>query len=454
MRKIASIFLLIFVAACFLEQPLVARPVLAFGDLRGHLEPCGCDPRTDVGGIKRVSAAIERYRRVTPEVLVLNTGNGILDNEKDKSEADALIKSFEAITPSASLVNVYEWKRLQAKKDLPKIPWVLSNARESLSGAAIQNILTVSGMEVYGYLGLKGDGIQMFDKNLLTRWKRETKVKSSVDRVLIFSGSDAELKKLMDTKFFNLIISSNPNPLGQEVGDVEQKDEKLLLRPKGGKTAIWSVPFGGGGLLRLGGLELAPIPRTLEAIVKTDESPKPAFPLAGSFLTKVQMIHWLQKAEESGTPPQIESIFSDLRQASQIKFKLLVEERTKDIAVSEFVGAEACAACHQSSYDVWSKSKHAKAMVTLVSKTRHEDPTCVECHVVGFTAKGGYVNEDKTPKLSNVQCENCHGPRKQHVMNPLSKPGIDAKAACAGCHTPPHSPGFEMTSYWKQIEHK
>lgn len=168
----------------------------------------------------------------------------------------------------------------------------------------------------------------------------------------------------------------------------------------------------------------------------------------------MEIIHWLRIGEESGAPESILKVFDDVREASRNQFRLLVEQRSKDLPDSEFAGVEACAACHRSAYDVWLKSKHSSAMVTLVNKSRQEDPSCVECHVVGFTAKGGYVSEAVSPKLSNVQCENCHGARKSHVENPLNSPKVDAKAACAECHTPPHSPGFEMTSYWKMIEHK
>ena len=37
--------------------------IIAFGDLRGYFEPCGCDPRTDLGGIVRLGGFIDLQRK-------------------------------------------------------------------------------------------------------------------------------------------------------------------------------------------------------------------------------------------------------------------------------------------------------------------------------------------------------------------------------------------------------
>ena len=450
---------LIFVITSFhlfflASHRLYARPVLAFGDLRGHLEPCGCDPRTDVGGIRRLSAAIDRYRRLTPNLLVLNSGNSLSSAQSDSAEVSGIIESLEEIKPSATLVNEMELKRLQNKRILPNISWVLSNLRRKSKDDFIKNVIQFGDVEIFGYLGIKNPDLQAFDRTLLDRWKRQSKVKSSFQRVLIFSGSDADLSKIATAGFFDVIVSSNPTKIGVEIGDAEQKNENALIRSKSGSSLIWAVPFGGGGLLRAGGLERTTFPLTLEASLKSGESLKTPPPTIDVLIPHVEFIHWLRQGEENGASPAILAVFDKVRLAGRNEFKMLSEARVKDLESSEYVGAEACAACHKSSYDIWMKSKHAGAMLTLINKSRHEDPTCVECHVVGFIAKGGYVSEEKSPQLSNVQCENCHGPRRQHVANPLFHPKVDAKTVCAECHTPPHSPGFEQNKYWEMIKHK
>jgi hypothetical protein len=433
----------------------VAAPVLAFGDLRGHLEPCGCDPRTDVGGLKRIAAAIGRYRAENSDLLVLHTGNVHSTTIKDKTEADGLSRAVELLRPDASLLNESEWINLRQKVSLPRVKWVVSNAKSiGRPGVEITEVISKKNTEIFGYLGTRDKELMEFDKSLLARWQKLTKLKSATDRVLIYSGSDRELHEIVQSKFFGLIISANTTKLGVEKGDQEQRDEQSLARQVKSQFLAWSVPYGGGGLLRQGGLEMAAVPKTLAASLSLSspiQTLAKDLPIA---LTKTQPIHWLRGGEESGAPEGIIKVFDDVRQASRNHFQMLVQTRSKDLPNTAFAGAESCAGCHKSSYDVWLKSKHASAMMTLLKRSRHEDAGCVSCHVVGFEAKGGYVNEEKSPHFANVQCESCHGPRKAHVENPLSKPVSDAKASCAECHTPPHSPGFEVNSYWKMIEHK
>ena len=35
---------------------------VAFGDIRGNLETCGCDPKTDMGGMDRLITFVSRER--------------------------------------------------------------------------------------------------------------------------------------------------------------------------------------------------------------------------------------------------------------------------------------------------------------------------------------------------------------------------------------------------------
>ena len=160
---------------------------------------------------------------------------------------------------------------------------------------------------------------------------------------------------------------------------------------------------------------------------------------------------------------------------------------------SKFVGAEACAECHEQAYEIWKKTPHATAFESLdpAHKGRgHErlkginrtfDPECLSCHVTGWDAQevlrfaGGFVNEefandDEERKLSKIlkgnQCENCHGPGSRHIE--LINEGEDAKAikfvkvtleqskaatGCYKCHDIDNSPNFDFDSYWEEVKH-
>lgn len=437
--------------------------ILAFGDIRGHIEPCGCDPRTDVGGVRRIAAAVSRYRMQMPHVAVISLGNLVKPNDTSAA-ADTIIKVMNIIKPDVSLVNSFEWDRLQKNEPLPDVSLLLSNVRTAPAHKNFEVTRRIGRFEIFGYLGRKDKNLIPVGKELFNKWQSLTHVKRPSDRVLIFSGTDDELRSILSAEFFGTAIRSSRVKLGEEIGDQEQNNERLLLTTfKNSMT--WSTPYGGAGLLRVAGLEKKDFPKPVSALL--EENAKPGFGGAISknsrfenfgVIKEVNFIHWLRISEEAGVPEAVLEIFKSLRKSDRDSFAKMVEVRSSELDKTDFVGAEACAGCHATSYDVWKKSRHATAIRTLVQKDRHEDVYCVECHVLGFKSKGGYVNEKLTPHFSNVQCENCHGPRRQHVQMPTKKSGLkgstDPKNSCAECHTPPHSPGFNQKSYWQAIEHK
>jgi hypothetical protein len=122
-------------------------------------------------------------------------------------------------------------------------------------------------------------------------------------------------------------------------------------------------------------------------------------------------------------------------------------------ATGDFVGAQACAACHVEEYQIWEKTGHAHAMAALERKNQQFDNECVKCHVVGFE-KGGFQTLAKTPQLANVQCESCHGAGKEHIAKPAKGFGVmKTPTGCVQCHTVENSPDFNFTTYWPKIQH-
>ena len=79
-----------------------------------------------------------------------------------------------------------------------------------------------------------------------------------------------------------------------------------------------------------------------------------------------------------------------------------------------YVGVKKCKTCHFKDYRRWKKMKHAGAWKTMEEKDKNR-PNCYRCHVTGYGKPGGYVSEEKTPHLTGVQCESCHGPGSAHV---------------------------------------
>lgn len=121
-----------------------------------------------------------------------------------------------------------------------------------------------------------------------------------------------------------------------------------------------------------------------------------------------------------------------------------------------FAGSAACQPCHGSEYEQWNSTGHARAFAALKKVGSDRDPECVICHVAGLEYEGGFVNEEKTPQLAGVGCENCHGPASEHVLTAGQTPPGQPKTACTKCHTPEQSGGFagHEEEYMKKIMHR
>ena len=109
-----------------------------------------------------------------------------------------------------------------------------------------------------------------------------------------------------------------------------------------------------------------------------------------------------------------------------------------------YVGARKCRPCHFKRYKQWRRTKHAAAWDNLPEKDRARK-SCRRCHVTGLGRAGGYVSLEKTPDLTAVNCEACHGPGSAHITSvKAEEPEARFKnlinkvpgAVCTGCHNP------------------
>jgi len=119
---------------------------------------------------------------------------------------------------------------------------------------------------------------------------------------------------------------------------------------------------------------------------------------------------------------------------------------------SGYSGNESCGICHELEQETWFFTQHASAYDTLVKHGAANDEECVGCHVVGYSESGGFTSAQQTPDLEDVGCESCHGRGGPHV-SPDFNPNGDYSAACATCHTPEHSLGFEYATFLPRISH-
>lgn len=147
---------------------------------------------------------------------------------------------------------------------------------------------------------------------------------------------------------------------------------------------------------------------------------------------------------------------------------------TATFAQNFYIGASdpSCQGCHANIIPSWQETAHADALAAGLASD-HFGYSCLQCHTVGWDVNvdnngaDEYVTEgenntytitdqDEFDKLSNVQCESCHGPKGN------SSGGVDfshtsdntvhdlSAEVCGQCHTDVHHPTFEN---WQESKH-
>jgi Cytochrome c554 and c-prime len=117
-----------------------------------------------------------------------------------------------------------------------------------------------------------------------------------------------------------------------------------------------------------------------------------------------------------------------------------------------FLGADVCMRCHTDQADQWKTTPHAHAWQTLVDAKKDATPDCIPCHVVGFQKTGGFVSGVETPKLGNVQCENCHGMGTMHDAF-ATQPVKITEATCTTCHQGDNDPHWNWNEKLPKVIH-
>ncbi len=466
--KIRSLIALLFLIIGVTSSSSSGRPSsnpswLAFGDLRGHIEPCGCDPATDLGGLRRLIKIVDQEQSLNPSVHVFSLGNllEITKSENPSLKNPSILRGVALTKPTATLPGPSELDQMETLKafaqeraqEFKQLNFVLSN-----STGELQKIFTTkreaNDLVVFGYFQSPKTSQTVTESWSVGRFKSlvNSQAKSKTT-VLLYRGPDDLLKEIVSLNLFNIVITGNQAPSETLPSQDEKVNESLLTRLA--TPPIYQVPLGGQGILRGGLLQNRDTP-TFQDLLK---GPRGA--LENPFQTKKQLVTWLTPA--IGNSPLADGLFAAYESVVKKSFQAEGQKRLNDLASTPFAGITPCRSCHEPIVDLYSKSRHARAMQTLIDKNKDQDAYCVSCHSVGSKTKGGFVSNQDSPFLANVQCENCHGPRKSHSLNPLpstqrspqekAKNRQDAQEVCLTCHNVQHSPNFKYETYWPKIKH-
>jgi hypothetical protein len=161
-----------------------------------------------------------------------------------------------------------------------------------------------------------------------------------------------------------------------------------------------------------------------------------------------------------------------------------------NITGGTYMGVQTCELCHsggqvaENMYAPWSQTPHATFFTRAIDglESDHYSKNCISCHTLGYDTNTNAVNggfddvaltlgwtfptvltngnwaalPGQLKNLSNIQCENCHGPGSEHAAalgntNITNWPRIGKTmlaGTCAQCHdsTPNHSHSAEWNN--------
>ncbi|MCK5237613.1 MAG: hypothetical protein KAR06_11615 [Deltaproteobacteria bacterium] len=94
-KAVVLVFLLAFLPACAADSQDMVLNILYTGAIRGELEPCGCSPKTESGGLARLSGYISANQEGLKPYVLVDAGNSMdEDTPQGRLKADALLRSF------------------------------------------------------------------------------------------------------------------------------------------------------------------------------------------------------------------------------------------------------------------------------------------------------------------------------------------------------------------------
>ncbi len=445
------------------EKPLL----IVFGsEINGYLTPCGCS-KPMVGGIPRRATLLKQLAK---EHNLLALENGDLtkaSGRQDELKAETLIEMLNAMGYDALNLGEYDFKLglpyLQALQQQFKGKLLCGNVLDGAGQPLFEAFTLVEKPHagrrvkvlVVGLISEQyASAIRERNPDLQVRpaMQRLDELREQIRttgelRILLWHGSLQEAQQIAERHpYFDLIVYAHN-------GDGPTPPQQI------GRTRL---VFSGNDAKFVGLAYLNPpsVPSTR----KGDEQQNPLSPggvegtgegvASGEEAVTIARIDHIRLTEDYKDDP--DQLQIKLGYLARVDAEGLLTQlpRRPTLNGDTFAGSRACRPCHAEDYRIWERSKHAKAMQTLIDEKHHKDPECVVCHVVGLEFEGGFVSLEKTPQLKDVGCESCHGPARKHVQDPLNnKLGKAGSQSCMQCHVPAHSPGFDFETYWKQIEH-
>ncbi len=363
--------------------------ILYTGSVSGELEPCGCSPKTDFGGVTRRAGFISGHVEELSPFLLIDAGNFTgEDTPQGRLKAKAMVRALRVMGYDAVallgrergfsgdyLLKLFREYSVPAVSPFP--PWKRSILVKK--GAVTVNISVDPGGRREGYLNILLTDLAPSELGHLKGWD-----------VMILSAGD---------------IIDEPIATGDTI--------MVSGYPSGERLGILSLEVGEGGRVS-------------------------------------DFVHrWEPLGIDTGEDSEVRAIMDEYDR--DVSTLLKSEYAPPDNP--PYVGVARCKECHQPFVDSWEGTRHAMAFPSLERVGKAGDPECIRCHTVGFGEEGGFYSAETTPGLKNVQCEACHGHGSEHILDFYAPMQPVIRSLCLKCHTERQSPDFDYNIYLEKVRH-
>ncbi len=507
---LALVLTVLLVAGCVLNMkgPPPEALIIAFsGDTKAELYKCGCRSK-QIGGIGRRGTAIDQMGPAPK--LVIDCGNFSSTNtsEFNRLKVEALLDAYEVIGYDA--VNVGNYEIIQGREFIEK-------ANELFNGKLISaNVVSADGTPIvqpfitkdYGSLRVGIIGLTYHQTQLVS--PRRTEKAPVITRDPI-EALEEYLPIMRNKEKCDLIVVA---------GILQQKDIEDIAENFDGQIDVILSGYGFDMKEKTGEYahyyvkpEDSETPEGSQPVIARDEANKRETGIilhktgqAGKYIGKLYAPvirdeegdfafgqfegSTLEMDEEFPDSPVVQGILDKFHAYLQEHRSEHLEQLVSQPALyywmdyPMYIGSRTCSECHREQSNHWNTSLHARSMQSLNQGTESDNPDCVKCHVTAYGEPEGYVDRTVTWYLTNVGCEVCHGPAREHIgiefelkearaMNSRKKAteeqlallesikaGYDHKITrtvteelCLKCHNEEWSPDFNYEEYLSIVDH-
>lgn len=414
-------------------KPIAVKPfamgqpdvvLLITGSNNGSMEICNCSESMP-GGLSRRSGLVISYRNAFPHTLLIDSGD-LFWIEPESHRNEFVLRGYRTIGYDAV---------------------TLADRELGLASAHLGGLLATAPQPYLSTtVSLAAPGKLPSVECVRRQWGDiKVAVVSRIDRKsFLFLGAD-KLKGLSFNEDRAAQIAAQFKQDGYVVVVVAHGDEEsaaataklpwadMVVRGHTEKPEQSIVRDGGAPIVKVGGHDY------VGAV---------ALKIAGGKI--VQTEYRLELVDESW--PADKRLLQTYQAYAHAEMRRELDMERKDGLV--YLPSSDCGGCHEPQFAAWKSHPHGHAYATLVKAGRAGDPDCLMCHTSGFGTKHGFYTIRKTPKLANVNCQDCHRfSMKDHATGSVqfAKP---SEEICTTCHTPVTDPKFNYAEKVKHIHCK